>query len=269
MMIKKSGHTTGRHIVYCNCGGERIDPALLSAVGQHLGNVPVRVTVLSDLCGLAAMRKNELAGLFSEGEECLVIGCQLRSMNLLFGMVNNQESPLKGFSQLNLIESTVPEAIRAIDEFCGNLNGSPSKEEIAEGSGWPSWYPVIDYSRCTSCGQCADFCLFGVYGKTGGRVKVINPDACKNNCPACARICPATAIVFPKYRQGGAIGGSDEIDEKEEQQRQTHDIEEFLGNDIYHALQRRKMKRQSIIREEAMKKAISERERAQQGSSTN
>ena len=268
-MIKNSGHTTGRHIVFCNCGGERIAPNLLKTVGQHLGNVPVRVTILSDLCGLAAMKKDDLAGLFSGGEDCLVIGCQLRSMNLLFGMVNNEESPLPRFSHLNLIESTVPEAIRTIDEFCGNLAGSSQLEEITEGSGWPSWYPVIDYSRCTSCGQCADFCLFGVYGKTGGKVIVINPGACKNNCPACARICPATAIVFPKYRQGGAIGGSDEIDEKEEQQRQTHDIEEFLGNDIYHALQRRKMKRQSIIREEAMKKAISERERAQKGSSTN
>jgi NAD-dependent dihydropyrimidine dehydrogenase PreA subunit len=268
-MIKDSGHITGRHIVFCNCGGERIDPALLRAVGQHLGNVPARVTILSDLCGLAAMRKDDLAGLFSGGEYCLVIGCQLRSMNLLFGMANNQESPLPGFSHLNLIESTVPEAIRTIDEFCGNFTGSPAVKEITEGSGWPSWYPVIDYSRCTSCGQCADFCLFGVYGKTGVKVTVIKPDACKNNCPACARICPATAIVFPKYRHGGAIGGSDEIDEKAEQQRQTHDIEEFLGNDIYHTLQRRKLKRQSIIREEAMKKAMSERDRAQKGSSIN
>ena len=26
------------------------------------------------------------------------------------------------------------------------------------------WYPVIDYSRCTNCMECLDFCLFGVYG---------------------------------------------------------------------------------------------------------
>src|SRR5262249_50614691 len=26
------------------------------------------------------------------------------------------------------------------------------------------WYPVIDYSRCTNCMECIDFCLFGVYG---------------------------------------------------------------------------------------------------------
>src|SRR5262249_29358330 len=24
------------------------------------------------------------------------------------------------------------------------------------------WYPVIDYSRCTNCMECLDFCLFGV-----------------------------------------------------------------------------------------------------------
>ncbi len=128
--------------------------------------------------------------------------------------------------------------------------------------GWPSWYPVIDYSRCTSCGQCADFCLFGVYDKTPERVNVINPEGCKNNCPACARICPAAAIIFPKYKYGGAIGGSDEIDEQAELRRQSQDIADFLGNDIYSAIEKRKAKRQSIIRQEAMNKAISERENA-------
>jgi len=45
-----------------------------------------------------------------------------------------------------------------------------------------------------------------------------------------------------------------------ELKRQEQDIESFLGNDIYHSLQERKLKRQSIIKEEAMKKAYRERE---------
>ncbi len=59
------------------------------------------------------------------------------------------------------------------------------------------------------------------------------------------------------------------IDEKAEHQRQAQDIEEFLGDDIYKALQRRKLKRQSIIRDEAMKKALSERDKARGGSPIN
>jgi MinD superfamily P-loop ATPase len=134
--------------------------------------------------------------------------------------------------------------------------------EMQSEAEWPSWYPVIDYSRCTACGQCADFCLFGVYEKAEGKVNVINPKGCKNNCPACARICPQTAIIFPKYKQGGAISGSDSIDEVAEQQRLQQDMSSILGSDIYKALEQRKVKRQSIIKEDAMKKAIEERDRA-------
>jgi ferredoxin len=94
---------------------------------------------------------------------------------------------------------------------------------------------------------------------------VVNPQGCKNNCPACARICPQTALIFPKYKYGGAIGGSEEIDEVEEKNRQTQDISDLLGGDIYVALERRKLKRRSIIMEEAMRKAVEEKEKAVSG----
>src|SRR5437588_9360854 len=51
------------------------------------------------------------------------------------------------------------------------------------------WYPVIDYSRCTNCMECIDFCLFGVYGVDGQeRILVENQDSCKRGCPACSRV---------------------------------------------------------------------------------
>lgn len=60
------------------------------------------------------------------------------------------------------------------------------------------WYPVIDYTRCRQCGQCAAYCLFGVYRTDEGpTVRVARPLNCKPGCPACARICPAVAVVFP------------------------------------------------------------------------
>jgi len=74
------------------------------------------------------------------------------------------------------------------------------------------WYPVIDYSRCTNCMECIDFCLFGVYGvDQNERILVENQDNCKRGCPACSRVCPEHAIIFPDYKTpaiAGAPGGA-------------------------------------------------------------
>jgi Pyruvate/2-oxoacid:ferredoxin oxidoreductase delta subunit len=69
------------------------------------------------------------------------------------------------------------------------------------------WYPVIDYSRCTNCMECLDFCLFGVYGvdKTE-RINVESQDNCKRGCPACSRVCPEHAIMFPDYKSPAIAG---------------------------------------------------------------
>ena len=69
------------------------------------------------------------------------------------------------------------------------------------------WYPVIDYSRCTNCMECIDFCLFGVYGVDGQeRILVENQDNCKKGCPACSRVCPEQAIMFPDYKSPAIAG---------------------------------------------------------------
>ncbi|VTS06702.1 ATP-binding protein [Tuwongella immobilis] len=71
------------------------------------------------------------------------------------------------------------------------------------------WYPVIDYSRCTNCMECLDFCLFGVYGlDSWDKILVENQDNCKKGCPACSRVCPEQAIMFPEYKSP-AIAGAD------------------------------------------------------------
>lgn len=73
----------------------------------------------------------------------------------------------------------------------------------------PRWHPVVDKDRCNDCGQCLQFCLFGVYSRgEAERVMVENPDACKTGCPACSRVCPQGAIMFPMYVQDPAISGA-------------------------------------------------------------
>lgn len=69
------------------------------------------------------------------------------------------------------------------------------------------WYPVIDYSRCTNCLECLDFCLFGVYGVDHQeRILVETQDNCKKGCPACSRVCPEQAIMFPEYKSAAIAG---------------------------------------------------------------
>lgn len=71
------------------------------------------------------------------------------------------------------------------------------------------WYPVVDERRCTHCGSCHQFCLFGVYALDGqGRVRIVHPDQCKPGCPACSRICPQGALMFPLYARDDAIAGA-------------------------------------------------------------
>jgi NAD-dependent dihydropyrimidine dehydrogenase PreA subunit len=73
------------------------------------------------------------------------------------------------------------------------------------------WYPVIDYSRCTNCLECIDFCLFGVYGiDRKDRILVENQDNCKRGCPACSRVCPENAIIFPEHKTPAIAGAPGE-----------------------------------------------------------
>ena len=73
------------------------------------------------------------------------------------------------------------------------------------------WYPVIDYSRCTNCMECIDFCLFGVYGvDRQDRILVESPDTCKKGCPACSRVCPEQAIIFPDHKTPAIAGAANE-----------------------------------------------------------
>lgn len=265
--------TIKKHVLFCHCGGENISPQMLKTVDVFLKDNKADATKISDLCGLAAnhipltersrsatperSRRADPESLMKPGTDYLVIGCYRRTMDLLF----QQVSVKTDYQHINLCEEKEEKAV--VDQISSFLNGeSGNYTELKEDSGWPSWYPVIDYQRCTACGQCADFCLFGVYEKSDSLVKVVHPRGCKNNCPACARICPSTAIIFPKYKNGGAIAGSDQIDEVAEHQRKLQDIETIMGDDIYAALAQRKAKRQSIIREEVLRKAHEERDNA-------
>jgi NAD-dependent dihydropyrimidine dehydrogenase PreA subunit len=60
-----------------------------------------------------------------------------------------------------------------------------------------SWYPIIDYSKCTSCLTCYSFCPHKVF-EVGpdGKPIVARPENCVELCRGCQKICPAEAITY-------------------------------------------------------------------------
>lgn len=105
------------------------------------------------------------------------------------------------------VENGVTAAVQGILEAIGGEAVEPLILEHAPMEK-PRWYPIMDKSRCTNCGHCLQFCLFGVYSLEEGKVVAKNPDACKSGCPACSRICPSGAIIFPLYQRDEAIAGA-------------------------------------------------------------
>jgi NAD-dependent dihydropyrimidine dehydrogenase PreA subunit len=93
----------------------------------------------------------------------------------------------------------------------GNGGGETATLTRIADDGNRRWYPVIDYSRCTNCMECIDFCLFGVYGVDKAEtILVEQPDNCRKGCPACSRVCPENAIIFPQHKSP-AIAGAQEV----------------------------------------------------------
>ena len=189
--------------------------------------------IVDDLCRAAAERDPRLAGPFAE-----VHACRPRAVRALFAFAGG---PLP--ESTNVVDHRRDEAV-------------PGAAEAA-----PAWYPVIDLDRCSNCGQCHEFCLFGVYEKDAdGRVRVSNPESCKNNCPACARICPEAAIIFPKVAEA-PIDGSEIRDEDAVRSNIKVNVDEMLGDDVYAALRARKKKRRSLLNRKKIEKALAERRR--------
>ncbi|MDP7020442.1 MAG: ferredoxin family protein [Pirellulaceae bacterium] len=107
---------------------------------------------------------------------------------------------------------------RGSGEANGSGNGSarattsrgPAEPQRNEAEAGRRWYPVIDFSRCTNCMECVDFCLFGVYGvDVAETILVEQPDNCRKGCPACSRVCPENAIMFPQHKTPNIAGATD------------------------------------------------------------
>jgi hypothetical protein len=115
----------------------------------------------------------------------------------------------KGAATAPPVEAAEPAASDTADT--PDTAGPSEAKRIEEDPG-RRWYPVIDYSRCTNCMECIDFCLFGVYGiDKVETILVEQPDNCRKGCPACSRVCPENAIIFPQHKTPAIAGAMDAV----------------------------------------------------------
>lgn len=195
-------------VLLCRCANTELTPApVRETVLAALRRDGRRVVVVNDLCSLVAARDPALIELARE--PLTVFACFPRAVRWLFDAAG---APLPdGSAVFNLRTGTAEDVLDAFaaSPLSTSADDAPSAEEsaVAGPPGAARWFPVIDYSRCRHCRQCANFCLFGVYSlDEAKKVRVARPGACKDNCPACARLCPHAAIMFPKYDQAPING---------------------------------------------------------------
>ncbi|HOF17427.1 MAG TPA: hypothetical protein PK082_00845 [Phycisphaerae bacterium] len=153
------------------------------------------MTVVDDLCALAAKRDRRLLALGNE-PDLRVVACRPRAVRWMLRAAGVDHGG--NVRYFDFRQQPEEEDLLAIlgDGFLEPGRG----RHIAHEGDWQGWFPVIDRDRCTGCKQCLNFCLFGVYALSGdGRVEVREPARCKPHCPACARVCPSLAIMFPKH----------------------------------------------------------------------
>jgi NAD-dependent dihydropyrimidine dehydrogenase PreA subunit len=204
-----------------------MNKAEIIKLASALKNDKQNVTVIPDLCKIAISDREQM----TEFASTTVIACYLRAVESLFDRL-----ALKPVRVLDIRNRSSEQVLSEMDisnpvflpEYV--LPEFASEEQEA-------WNPIIDKERCTECGKCYDFCLFGVYEIENGTVKVQKPQNCKNNCPACARVCPAKAIIFPKYEKSPINGGL--IDEEKFDEIE---IKELYNSRLKYKLEERRKK---------------------------
>ena len=199
-------------ITVCACAYRRIiNRTELIRLVSALKNAGYTVRIIPDLCQTAISDAELMTAIVFTS----VVACYPRAIRSVFDSLG-----LKPEHIFDIRNQSGEQILNELGILLPVFSPEHSFPEFPLDEKPEAWYPVIDWERCTECGKCLDFCLFGVYAADkNGSVKVTQPQKCKINCPACARVCPAKAIIFPKYEKSPINGG-------------LHDEEPFTDTDI-------------------------------------
>ncbi|MBF0543068.1 MAG: ferredoxin family protein [Candidatus Riflebacteria bacterium] len=187
-----------QRVVFCCCADyHRIPADLIKGLYSQAEFAGIKIELCNDLC-YEAVRNPEFLKQLSD-ENTAIAACYRRSIKALFASVD-----ISAPMVLDLRSDKINQHLLTL-----GINASEKKSELLipeYAYKWKAWYPLIDRERCSGCGKCIDYCLFGVYSRIGRRVVVAQPSECKTNCPACARVCPQKAIIFPKHNEAPIDG---------------------------------------------------------------
>lgn len=181
------------------------------------------IRVIDNLAERAVSKDPSLVSLFDEPSDCLAGASRPRAAQALLA-----------FAGVDLSAKRI------------TWNALPYHEQALKDEYGVPWFPVIDRTRCTGCGTCADYCLFSVYETAPrltpqDRIRVCAPLNCKTGCPACSRLCPTGALLFP-FCSDPALNGSVE----HPQPRTPEEALAALGADPHKVLAERRAKKRLI-----------------------
>jgi len=244
-------------ILFCKC--ESSDLVSVNArikISYFLEKSCLEYIEVTDFCNKIALSESWIKTL-AASSTLSVIACYPRAVEWLFHAAGVSIKE-KNITYFNMREQKADDIISEISQNSMLKKGTEIVQEISNKS--VGWFPVIDYNRCSNCGQCMDFCLFGVYERMQDKsIKVANPGNCKENCPACARICPHVAIMFPKLSEK-PINGAEVGDVAADNKNLQLDIKDMLGDDVYTALAaRKKRSKKKLLKAQNMNKAEAEK----------
>ena len=239
-------------ILFCRCTAGIVPDEKLEQISEIINSMEADLFELHDLCAVSISETGFLSEINKKYDQKIVIACYPRAVE---NMLIQAGKPFSGFQVLNF-RKLLPEDIRQklkhdflLAEGIANTKTIKSLLDV------PAWFPVIDQDQCTACGQCARFCLFGVYQFQDKKLEVINPLNCKNLCPACGRTCPACAIIFPRLAENTSLSG-------ENPGKIMMDIQGQKEDSLFRVLEQRNRNRRSILKSGVIQLAEKEREKA-------
>lgn len=236
-------------VIFCRCGAGIIQEDTLNKLSEGLRQFEISVFELRDLCAFTVNEKDVLKSIAAEFQQKIVIACYPRAIKNMFRQAGID---FGDFTVLNFRELT-PDVIFSTLKNDFKIPAGDAVYNIQiTGLDVPAWFPVIDESRCTLCGRCARFCLFGVYTFDKKSLTVVHPLACKNNCPACGRTCPTSAIIFPRLAENSTLSGAESAENK---------ITVDQGS-LLMTLNTRNLNRRNIFRQGVVEQAEAERQKA-------
>jgi len=195
-----------KKITICACSSRSVvNKDKVVQLATKLRNNGNTVTIIADLCELVMNQSPEIKDIAQTN----IFACYPRAIQSQMDWLNLKAENIYDIRNSEVVDLVSTFDINSKTENLVDADIINEVNNLSDNNGSDAWYPVLDKSKCTNCGKCHDFCLFGVYTIEDKIVKVVQPQNCKNNCPACARICPSSAIIFPKYDKSPINGGTE------------------------------------------------------------